>query len=85
MLPLSYYKGYQAYVLDGNDRVKLDTVNVERYKKVGFNVLEGEHTYICRYEGTFIQNVSMFVSLTTVLVMIIRGKNISMIDIIVYK
>lgn len=74
MLPLSYYKGYQAYALDGNDRVKLETVNVERYKKVGFYVLEGEHTYICRYEGTLIQNVSLFVSLATVLVMIIKGK-----------
>lgn len=74
MLPLSYYKGYQAYVLDGNDRVKLDTVNVERYKKVGFYVFEGEHTYICRYEGTLIQHASMFVSLATVLVLIIKGK-----------
>ena len=74
MLPLSYYKGYHAYVLDGNDRVKLDTVNVEKYKKVGFYVLEGEHTYICRYEGTLLQNVSLFVSLTTALIMIIKGK-----------
>ncbi|MGN1054516.1 MAG: hypothetical protein ACI4P1_04480, partial [Erysipelotrichaceae bacterium] len=74
MLPLSYYKGYQAYVLDGDDRVKLDTINVEKYKKVGFNVLEGEHTYICRYDGTLIQNASMFVSLATVLVLIIKGK-----------
>lgn len=74
MLPLSYYKGYQAYLIDGDDKIKLDTINVKTYKKVGFYVLEGEHTYLCRYEGTLIQHASMFLSLATVFVLIIKGK-----------
>lgn len=74
MLPLSYYKGYQAYVINGNDKIKLDTINVEKYKKVGFYALEGEHTYVCRYDPTLIQNTSLIVSLATIVVLAIKGK-----------
>lgn len=65
MLPQTYYKGYQAYELIDGKEVPIETINNPTYKKVSFYVDSGMHTYVCRYEGTLVQNITLIVSATT--------------------
>ena len=65
MLPQTYYKGYQAYELIDGKEVPIETINNPTYKKVSFYVDGGMHTYVCRYEGTLVQNITLIISATT--------------------
>lgn len=70
MLPQSYYKGYQAYeIIDGKE-VPIETISVPQYKKVGFYVDEGLHTYTSRYVGTLVQKISLAVSVISGLALV---------------
>lgn len=71
ILPQTYYKGYQAYEIIDGQEIKIDTRNNPIYKKVTFDVEEGYHHYVCRYEGTHIQKVTAIISLTTFIVLLI--------------
>lgn len=64
MLPLTYYKGYQAYAWNQKTQAweKLATINVPEYKKVGLYTQPSYIDYRVRYVGTPLQKVSLFMS-----------------------
>ena len=70
MLPQTYYKGYQAYELIDGKEVPIETINNPTYKKVSFYVDSGTHTYVCRYQGTLVQNITLIISSTTLVLIV---------------
>ena len=57
LLPQTYYKGYQVYLIE-EGWTKLDTYTLPHYYQVTFTTIPGLHNYICFYKGTTIQKVS---------------------------
>lgn len=71
MVPLTYYKGYKAYYLNGDKKEELKLEITDKYKQVSFRTLPGNNHYIVHYDGTLIQHVSLFVSITSFVSMIV--------------
>ena len=71
MVPLTYYKGYNAYYSDGNKKQKIELEIVDKYKQVSFRSLPGNNHYEVHYEGTFIQHISLLVSSLTIIMLFI--------------
>lgn len=70
MLPQTYYKGYQVYeIIDGKE-IPIETINNPIYKKVCFYADEGVHTYTSRYIGTFVQHITLVISLASLTLLI---------------
>lgn len=66
MFPKTYYKGYQAFIIDGDEWINLETVNVPNYRLVGAFVPEGEHHILLKYSGTIVQKVSSLLSFASI-------------------
>lgn len=62
MVPISYYKGYSTYELNDNKWNKINTTYSEKYKRITIEANEGSHTYMVKYDGTLIQNISLAMS-----------------------
>ena len=67
MLPKTYYKGYQVFLTEGPEWIKLDTINLPNYRLVGFVAPSGQHSVLLKYSGTLIQKISPFVSVGSLL------------------
>lgn len=72
MLPLTYYKGYKVFEIVDNDKREIECYPLDRYKQVGFTSEIGEHEYLCHYEGTAIQEMSVLISLIASILTIIN-------------
>ena len=74
ILPLTYYKGYQVYALNGGARQAVSTLESADCM-VSF-VSTGAGTYICRYVPTLTQTVSRWISLFAfLLIIVLHQKN----------
>lgn len=69
--PKTYYKGYQAFIIDDGKWIKLETVNIPHYHLVGAYVPKGEHEIFLQYSGTKVQKVSTLISLSTLALLFI--------------
>ena len=67
MMPLTYYKGYDAYAIKDGIKYNLDVINVDTYAKVGICTLEGNAQYHVEYCGTMLQHLSLGISVITLL------------------
>lgn len=71
LIPLTYYKGYQAYELVNGKWELIDFVCDDTYKQISFVSNKGEHTYKIEYNSTLIQNVSLIISSISLICLII--------------
>lgn len=65
MFPISYYKGYSAYELIGDEWKKIDISYDETYKKLTIDNELGVHTYKVTYTGTTVQHITLWASIVT--------------------
>lgn len=65
MVPLTYYKGYKAYYLDGEQLQEIELEITDKFKQVSFRTLPGNYRYIVHYDGTIAQYISLLVSFST--------------------
>lgn len=73
MMPLTYYKGYNAYAIKDGTRYDLEVINTDTYHKVGFISMDGIVEYHVSYNGTLIQHISLCVSVITTLIIVVYG------------
>ncbi|MFI3284274.1 MAG: hypothetical protein R3Y57_04245 [Erysipelotrichaceae bacterium] len=74
MLPLTYYKGYKAYAIgDDGETIELLVYNDDVYKKVSIDSLSGNYTYSIQYQSTIIQDVSLWMTLITLIMLLVCG------------
>lgn len=71
MFPKSYYKGYQAFIINDDGWTKLETINVPNFRLVGAYVPAGEHHILLQYSGTIIQKLSLLLSISGFTIVII--------------
>ena len=74
MMPLTYYKGYAGYALKDGNMIPLDIINIHNYEKVGFYTLDDNYEYHIYYKGTFIQHLSLVISVLTLLTIITASR-----------
>ena len=67
ILPLTYYKGYQVYKLEGSSEIQVDTYESSNGLVACSN--EGSGSYICRYVDTPLRKASLSTSLAAVVVL----------------
>lgn len=70
-LPKTYYKGYQAYLIDENGWTKLETFGTDVYHLVGIKVPAGQDLILCKYSGTKMQKITPLISLLTLFLLIL--------------
>ncbi len=70
ILPVTWYKGYQVYYVDGNTKVKVDTF-ASANSLVEFTGTQSG-IYTLEYHNTLLRNVSILTSLITVIYLIYR-------------
>lgn len=71
MFPISYYKGYSAYELIGDEWKKIGISYDETYKKLTIDNELGVHTYKVTYTGTPVQHITLGISVVTTVVLLI--------------
>lgn len=69
ILPLTYYKGYQVYKIDGNSETAVSTYETEN-GLVGCSN-EGSGEYVCRYVDTPVRKASLITSFLTAIYLLI--------------
>lgn len=62
VLPITYYKGYSGYELINGEWEKIDITYSPTYKMVILKAKKGNHVYMVKYTGTFVQYVSLSIS-----------------------
>ncbi len=65
LLPVAYYKGYSAYILNNDVWQKRDISYDEETKRLVVFAKEGSQTYKVVYTGTAIQKVTLIISFST--------------------
>lgn len=71
VVPKTYYKGYSVYNIQNKKLVKLACYQDPQTKLLAFNTKNTTGTYIVKYEKTLIQKTSIFISITTLIFVII--------------
>jgi hypothetical protein len=71
ILPVTYYLGYQVYTIDNDDNIisAVPTYQADN-SFVQFDANENE-TYLLKYKSTFIQNISLWISIGTLITLLI--------------
>lgn len=67
VLPLTYYKGYQVYKVDGTTETPVTTFETSNGLVACVN--QGSGTYICRYVDTPVRKASLITSFATVVLL----------------
>ena len=67
VLPLTYYKGYQVYEIDGADEIPVETFESSNGLVACKN--EGSGLYVCRYVDTPLRTGSLITSFTTLMML----------------
>ena len=75
MLPLTYYKGYSAYAIKDNKKVRVQCTKIPVYSKLGIETVDGIAEYYVEYTGTFLQHVSLAISMISFVWIIFKVKN----------
>lgn len=71
ILPLTYYKGYQVYeVNQNNEPIKKVNTCKAGNTFVGFTSSDASN-YVCKYDGTLIQTISLYISILTLAALLI--------------
>lgn len=71
LLPISYYKGYSAYIYKNNEWLKNDISYDEVTKRLVVPTEEGTNNYKVTYTGTVVQKVSLSISLLTLIMLLL--------------
>ena len=71
LLPLSWYKGYNAYEFVDGKWEKIDCSYDLVFKEVLIIGRSGSHTYMVTYKGTALQNISLIISFSSLIILVI--------------
>ena len=66
LIPISYYKGYSAYILNDGEWQQTEISYDEETKRLVVYAKDGNQTYKVTYTGTIVQKASLIISLLTI-------------------